>query len=345
MKTTAHHHHEPQKVLHPGSVGKQVKAVEERLKADGFFKGKADDHFDRHTARSVVDYKKAHGWKGKPSGVVGERMLHSLGLDKSNGTTGTSGTTGTTPSSGGSSKTPTQLNGATYNVERDRSPAAVHKFMTQFTKSHDLDFVQVQEINGYHQALNSVPGYTLVTFDKAKDHGESGILVKDSLLRSKGTYIQSQGGWTTVRGGHAPPRAATAVKLAGWLDVVSVHQPPSVDWKGDKMVGPQKRIDTYKSLSEKLLGYAKNQIANDPSQGLLIGGDWNEAASTTGKYSPGWLAKQAGMKKYGGLETHGHGKIDWEMAYGALVSNMKVGPTGGSDHNIVTFTVTQPKKK
>ena len=75
--------------------------------------------------------------------------------------------------------------------------------------------------------------------------------------------IQGEGGgWNTVRGGHAPPRAATAVQLAGWK-VVLAHQPPSVDWKDGRPVGPPNRVNTYKSLSTKLLAFAKRQIEKD----------------------------------------------------------------------------------
>ncbi|NOJ94092.1 endonuclease/exonuclease/phosphatase family protein, partial [Corallococcus coralloides] len=243
-------------------------------------------------------------------------------------------------------KTPSQLKGATYNVERDRNPQDVKKWLGDFAKKNKLDFVQLQEINGYHKALENIPGYHLVTFPGAKDHGETGILVKDSLLQGQKTSIQGEGGgWTTVRGGHAPPRAATAVKLAGWLQVVSAHQPPSVDWKGGEPVGPKNRVSTYKSLSEKLLGFAQRKIAKNPDEGLLIGGDWNEPASTKGKWSPHWIARQAGMKTHGGVESHGHGKIDYAMSYGCKVTNVKAGPTGGSDHNIVMFTVSRPKGK
>jgi hypothetical protein len=242
-------------------------------------------------------------------------------------------------------KTPSKLKGATYNIERDRDPKHVKEWLGKFARHNDLDFIQLQELNGYHKALENIPGYHLVTFRGAKDGGETGILVKDSLLEKQRMSIQGEGGWTTVRGGHAPPRAATAVKLAGWLQVVSAHQPPSVDWKDGKPVGPKNRVDTYKSLSEKLLGFAKRKIERNPDQGLLIGGDWNEPASTKGTWSPGWIAKQAGMKTHGNVETHGHGKIDYELSYGCRVSNVKAGPTGGSDHNIVTFTVSRPKGK
>ncbi|NOK33323.1 hypothetical protein HMI49_08960 [Corallococcus exercitus] len=347
MRTQSH-----RPLLHVGSTGHRVQKVEERLKSQGYLKGAADDRFDANTGRAVVDYKRDHGWEGKPKGVAGERMAHSLkdpGATTPTTTSGGCGTIAQTSQPGGSGdkgKTPSKLKGATYNVERDRNPKDVQKWLGKFAKSNDLDFVQLQEINGYHKALEKIPGYHLVTFPGAKDHGETGILVKDSLLEKQAMSIQGEGGgWTTVRNGHAPPRAATAVQLAGWLKVVSAHQPPSVDWKNGQPVGPPNRVSTYKSLSEKLLAFAKRQLEKNPDQALLIGGDWNEPASTKGKWSPGWIAQQAGMTTHGGVETHGHGKIDYELSAGCRVSNVKAGPTGGSDHNIVTFTVSRPKGK
>jgi exonuclease III len=341
MRTSPHRH---RPLLHVGSTGSRVQKVEERLESLGYLKkGAADDRFDAGTAKAVVDYKRDHGWEGKPKGVVGERMARSL-RKTSAATTAQASPTG---GSGGKNKTPSTLKGATYNVERDRNPKQVQKWLGDFVKSHDLDFVQVQEINGYHQALEKIPGYHLVTFPKSKDHGESGILVKDDLLAKHATSIQGEGGgWTTVRGGHAPPRAATAVQLAGWLEVVSAHQPPSVDWnKNGQIVGPENRVNTYKSLSEKLLAFAKQQLKSNPDQALLIGGDWNEAASTQGKWSPNWIAQQAGLTTHGGAKTHGNASIDYELSNGCQVSNIKAGKTGGSDHNIVTFTVSRPKGK
>ncbi|RKH07182.1 hypothetical protein D7V97_21640, partial [Corallococcus sp. CA053C] len=305
-------HHRPH--LHVGSTGNRVQKVEERLKSQGYLKGTADDRFDAKTANP-------------PS---------------------TEGATAAQASQAGDSdsKTPSKLKGATYNVERDRDPKQVQQWLGKFAKSNDLDFVQLQEINGYHKALENIPGYHLVTFPGAKDHGETGILVKDSLLERQRLSIQGEGGgWNTVRGGHAPPRAATAVQLAGWLKVVSAHQPPSVDWKGGQPVGPPNRVSTYKSLSEKLLAFAKRQIERKPDQGLLIGGDWNEPETTKGKWSPGWIAQQAGMTTHGGVKSHGDARIDYAMSYGCQVTNVKSGPTGRSDHNIVTFTVSRPKDK
>jgi peptidoglycan hydrolase-like protein with peptidoglycan-binding domain len=342
MRTKAHRPH-----LHVGSTGPRVQKVEERLKSLGYLKGPADNRFDASTAKAVIDYKRDHGWEGEPQGGVGERMARSLKRTSAAATASTAPISETSSASGSSGKnrTPSTLKGATYNVERDRNPMEVKDTLGKFAKKNELDFIQLQEINGYHKALEKIPGYHLVTFPKSKDHGESGILVKDDLLTKHASYIQGEGGWTTVRGGHAPPRAATAVQLAGWLKVVSVHQPPSVDFKNGQPVGPENRVKTFKSLSEKVLAFAKRQLQNNPDQALLIGGDWNEPASTRGKWSPNWIAQQAGMTTHGGLKTHGNGRIDYEMSAGCKVSNVKAGPTLGSDHNIVTFTVSRPKGK
>jgi hypothetical protein len=44
----------------------------------------------------------------------------------------------------------------------------VQQWLGDFAKGNKLDFVQVQEINGYHKALEQIPGYHLVTFPKSK---------------------------------------------------------------------------------------------------------------------------------------------------------------------------------
>ncbi len=163
------------------------------------------------------------------------------------------------------------------------------------------------------------------------------MLVRDGLMTKGAESVQSTIGWTNVRGGKAQPRAATSVQLAGWLRVVSVHAPPGIDWKNGKAIGPEQRIKSYNSLTGKLLKLANRQEKKNPSEGLLIGGDWNEGARTGGFGSPSWLAARAGMKK------HANGRIDWVMSRDSKVSNVRIGPRGGSDHPIVTFEVSRPK--
>lgn len=237
------------------------------------------------------------------------------------------------------SATPSKLRGATYNCKIGRDPQKVARWVGAFAHHHKLDFIQLQEISTYDQALRKIPGYHLITFPGSKDHGETGILVRDGLASTKGASLQATEGWTNVRGGKAQPRAATTVRIAGWLKLVSLHAPPGIDWKNGHAVGPEQRVKAYGSLMKKVLGAADRLEKNHPERGLLIAGDWNEGAATGGKWSPSWLAAQADLKK------HANGRIDWAMSRGLKFSDMKVGPSGGSDHRIVMYTVERPAKQ
>lgn len=124
------------------------------------------------------------------------------------------------------------------------------------------------------------------------------------------------------------------MQVGGWLDVVSVHAPPGINWQGGHAVGPEQRIRSYGSLMEKLLGHVR-----DTQGPMVVGGDWNEGAATGGRFSPSWFATHARLTK------HADGGIDWEMSRGATVTDVRRGPSGGSDHRPVLFTVTRPEKK
>lgn len=307
-------------LLKLGSTSNRVHVLEERLHELGYLKGPVDSTFDARTQKAVKAYKRDQGWR--PVAVVGQRMSHALGLPGAR-----QGTTGT--------RTPSSLKGATYNCEVGRNPKTVGHFVGQFARSHDLDFIQLQEISTYHDALSKIPGYTLITFPKSKDHGESGVLVRDDLLTQGAQSIQSDIGWKSPTGAPRAARSATSVKLAGWLRVTSVHTPPAIDWKNGHAVGPAQRIQSYGSLAQKLVGFVKGQKAKHPGDAQLVGGDWNEGSSSFGRWSPTWIAAKAGLQK------HGDHRIDWEMSDGCKVKNVKVGPSGGSDHRIVTFTVSR----
>jgi endonuclease/exonuclease/phosphatase (EEP) superfamily protein YafD len=112
---------------------------------------------------------------------------------------------------------------------------------------------------------------------------------------------------------------------------VSVHAPPGIDWVNGVPRGGEQRNKSYQSLTSKLLRHVRRA-----NEAVLIGGDWNEGARTSGPGSPSWLAAKGGLKKYR------NGRIDWEMARGAKLTDMHVGSAGGSDHRIVVFTVTRP---
>lgn len=299
-------------VLKQGARGESVKLLEQKLKKLGHFSGKPDETFDKATGKAVVAFKSENGWDD-PKGNVGRRMAGKLGLTDDFEKI----------------ETPKTMKGGTYNCEIGRNPQKVKDVVEGFLKKGDLDFLQLQEISGYDQVLKKIPGYQLITFPKSKDHGETGVLVKDEIAAKGARLVEAEKGWTNVRGGVAQPRGATSVQLAGWLRVVSVHAPPGIDWKNGRPVGGEARIESYQSLTRKLL----RDATRNPKEAVLIGGDWNEGARTGGPGSPSWLAAQAKMRKYA------NGSIDWEMARGARLTNMKKGPDGGSDHRLVTFTV------
>jgi hypothetical protein len=306
-----------QPVLSIGTASPGVKVLEQKLKKLGHLEGRVDDQFDARTAAAVRKYKRANDF-GNTESRVGARMAVALNLPDQ--------------------KSPKSLNGASYNCRIGRNPAVVAKTVGHFAKTRKLDFIQLQEISGYHRALEKIPGYKLITFPGSKDRGETGVLVRDTLETKNAKSIEADVGWTNVRGGPAQPRTATSVRIGGWLQVASIHAPPGIDFKDGRAIGPEQRVKSYQSLTRKLLAAAERQQARKPDVAVLYGGDWNEGARTMGPGSPAWLAARAGMKK------HATGHIDWEMVRGAKLGNLKTGPRGGSDHPLVTFSVTHDRR-
>lgn len=328
-------------LLRVGSSGQKVRALERRLNDLGYLNGNADGTYDRKTAAAVIAYKSEHGWEN-PRGVAGRRLAASMGFgdsfDSTSGAGNTNGTNGTDATSdvadGGEAKRK-PLKGGTYNCLVGRSPQVVGNEVRKMAKEGNLDFIQLQEISTYHGALKDIPGYKLITFPGAKDHGETGMLVKDGIKVTDRESIQAKGpGWKSKDGEHRAPRAATSVLLDGWMRVVSVHAPPAIDFKNGHAVGPEARVESYKSLMSELAKAAKRYTKD--GEALVFGGDWNEGPNSTGVGSPHWLARVAGMKAFPG------GRIDWEMARGATISRVRRSEDGRSDHDQWTFVV-KPK--
>jgi hypothetical protein len=305
-------------MLRLGSHNQRVLRLEKRLKDLGYLEGPANQRFGKATERAVVDFKTDHGWDN-PRPVAGKKLATALKLGDQ---------------FEDDASRPKKMKGGSYNCLIGRPPGVVHDVVKGFLKKGNLDFLQLQEISQYHHALNNIPGYKLITFPGSKDHGESGVLVRKGIEAKFPQSIEANSGWTAVTGHPAAPRAATSVQLAGWLRVTSVHLPPAIDFKNGHAVGPAARVKSYLSSMKELLKAAKRNERNNPDGAMLIGGDWNEGPNSTGVGSPNWLARMAGMKKY----PAGH--IDWEMARGCKVSHVKRGPAGGSDHHLITFTIS-----
>ncbi len=315
-------------LLHVGSHGKRVEELEKRLKKLGHLDGPVNDTFDKATRKAVLEFKKENGWDD-PKGVVGGKALAALKLD---GPGGVDAPTKPNDDVSGGSATPNKMNGGTYNAEIGRNPKVVQSAVKKALHDGKLDYLQLQEISGYHKELRAIPGYKLITF-KTQDHGETGILVRKGIKVEHAHAVEADTGWTNVHGRPAQPRAATSVKLAGWLRVASVHAPPGIDWVNGRAQGGADRVKSYQSLTKKLAAEA-----NRTDSAILYGGDWNEGARTGGPGSPSWLAEKAGLKKFA------NGGIDWQMGRGVQLTNHKRGDDFGSDHHLWTYTVTRPKQ-
>lgn len=297
-----------------GSVGPQVRALEQRLAQLGYLDATPNNRFGAKTADAVMEFKRDHGWDD-PKPVAGERLANALNVGDDFEV----------------EKKRKPLKGGTYNCLVGRSPAVVKDAVRDFMKNRNLDFLQLQEMTQYRKVLNEIPGYKLITFPGSRDHGETGILVRDGIKVSDRESIQSVGDWKSKDGEVRRARAATSVLLDGWLRVVSVHAPPAIDFRNGHAVGPEARVASYKNLMRKLERAAERYTRN--GEDIVMGGDWNEGPNSTGVGSPHWLARMAGMK------THKGGHIDWQMTRGVRLTNMQAGPSRGSDHRLWTFVI------
>ena len=73
---------------------------------------------------------------------------------------------------------------------------------------------------------------------------------------------------------------------------------------------------------------------------MLVGGDWNQSPSSTGSYSPRWIARRAHLRITAPARGK-HGRIDFLMT-NTPVPHMTRVRGGGSDHGLVAFRVSGP---
>lgn len=238
-------------------------------------------------------------------------------------------------------KNPRTLHGATFNVLRRETTQARDQLATnlqRYLDAHLLDFVLLQEIAGHHAALRTIKGYTLITFPSAADHGDNGILVRNTVTHGPGFNIDVKASWFTRRGRRFPARSIVSVALSGWLRVTTVHAPVQVLNHTTRFRGAARRIDAYRITTKQLLAHARRVARKTPRMALVIAGDWNAGPNTYGIGTPSWLARLAHMEK------HKAARIDWPMSRGCelVIAGIDQAPHNlGSDHPIVRFTVTE----
>lgn len=230
------------------------------------------------------------------------------------------------------------LRGGTWNMLRDRQPAAAVQSAYALMDSKELDFLCVQECNGYLEALRlHSEAYEVIAFTTDPGRGESAILVRRDLEHGPGYQVRAtRSGWFTVGGRKTAPKYLTVVTVAG-LRVVSGHTAPSVTWRGGRITGPVRRVISMRQLARTVVRFARRHKGP-----ILVACDWNATPDARGRYTPHWIGRKAGMRIAAPIKgTLGARTVDFALIRdcGATARREKL---RGSDHHAVLFKVTIP---
>lgn len=224
----------------------------------------------------------------------------------------------------------------TFNLLRGRARRVVVCEVHALFDEFDLDGLAVQEAEGYFTALNKMKG---LDYFADPENAECGILVP----KGRGTKFMARehgDGWKRVGGSTRAPLILPRVTIDDWLRFASTHWPPATDWPGGVLKAPPARRDDVIAIAE-----ATKEFLSQPQRTRVVAGDFNERPETTGKWSPGWVAKETGSVLKSPRSRKGHGRIDWAIAKRGTLSGVKKVSGSGekSDHDPVIFTVTQGK--
>lgn len=239
-------------------------------------------------------------------------------------------------------KTKTQhLKGGSFNLRYGRQKAIVKDEVERLLTKHDLDFLAVQEAKDYTDMLKRIKGYNYYTWETGgRGADENGFLVRDTLKvdKVKGKFFGD--GWTTVTGAFHVPSVMNTVRVDGWLHARTLHLPTPTNWVNGKLNATDERKDDYVACMKGLWRFLRPPSIKNARIAL---GDWNEIHSTQGEYSPGWLAKATNSKAFNPTSRAGHGRIDWVMAKGCVINNVRkdLDIAEASDHEPVVFSVTK----
>lgn len=223
------------------------------------------------------------------------------------------------------------LTGGTWNTRVLRDPPTVARECSKLMRVHHLDFLLLQEVEGYRAALMGVPDCRYISrrIKTRNEWREVGVLVRDGV-RVTGVLNTAVGdGWF----GHIihrwhPGRTFLRCTLDGWLRVATVHGPPGVNLTTRT---PRDQWDDYTAL----MGAVRRFLLR-PHRARLVAGDWNVPASNQQPGSPVSVAHQTGAR------VTGHG-IDYAITKRCRVIRMTTDTTTphGSDHDPVIMEVSQ----
>lgn len=212
------------------------------------------------------------------------------------------------------------LLGGSFNCHAGRDPFAVRKAVIGILARHELDFLALQEADGYTGVLKGLPGYRLVEPTKS---GEA-LLVRDgALIQGATSYRLGFRPWFYGRKMH-PARVMSTAVLDGWLRVGSVHPVPKP--------GPR-RFSAYAANMRRLARFANDH----PNRPLVYVGDWNKLPTRNGPSTPSQLAHDTGASIYGPEGA----LLDYTIARKCTVTDARLLDEGGSDHPLLIFTVKE----
>lgn len=232
-------------------------------------------------------------------------------------------------------KTPNTLQGATWNMLKERQPKSAKAGLLELLKDYPhLQFVALQETRAYLDVIGRIDGYRAFVKRRPRGADQQAWLVREDILAKRFTVVDLGGdGWTTHDGHHHVGDKAMALTIAGWLRAYNVHRPPSINWPHGKPVGPPERVDDYVDGMRWLRERAEDSPADGmlsnvrqgerygsdhpvvrftvervgDARGLLYVGDWNNRPGRDDGYaSVTWLAKEAGMTVGRAANMSGH---------------------------------------
>lgn len=179
----------------------------------------------------------------------------------------------------------------TWNLRAARVPFDVRGEVAKFVKAKHIKVLATQEAQAYANALNSIPGYRYITFERDPSARDSGLLVKDGQTVSDiRLHRLSRITWARLRiGGVHWPRSAVSAVVDGVM-YISVHLPP-----GGLEANERARRKAYRQCMKRL-----NKIIKRSKFPVVVLGDWNMQREDEGKFSPQWLANKHGMRMAGG---------------------------------------------
>lgn len=153
-----------------------------------------------------------------------------------------------------------RLRVACWNVERDRGQrerAEMLRFLNETADELAVDVFALQEVADYRKIL-AVPGFVTIQFVNPHGAWHNALLVRKTHdIDNARARQMSRLGWFISTGAPHSPTVTTLARIDDWLLVGSVHEPPTVDWKGGRIIGPARRVAARVTAARSYIRVAK----------------------------------------------------------------------------------------